>query len=320
MAKVIETPSVEEYLRELNHLLRHVPVQLRHELVADIAEHIDEGREQGRSDREIVTALGNAESVAAPVLEEVLLRGAAPTMKRNRRVLGIVAIVTGLFAAIVSRSSDSTVINMTFGPTEMQGASINYGYSDIFAASQLLIFISLGLMVAASAVMRPRIARSYSVAAAVVMTVVVIICGTGLGMFFVPSMVAAWLLAGVNNLKMGADQRDRRSRTVRIVGGIALLLPSSLAVAGILSGSVLGVGPYIFVALGLACSVGYLKSFRFAQWLACITGGLLMVMAIIDQGMLMAAFWLGGIMYFFFGLYGLLWFSDRRAVSTTVLQ
>ncbi|MGP9528361.1 DUF1700 domain-containing protein [Glutamicibacter sp. AOP5-A2-18] len=128
MAKAAENQSVEAYLRSLDHQLRNVPIEARRELVEDIAEHIDEGRERGRSESEIIAALGTPQAVAAPYLEDVLRDGNSPRLRRIRRVLGIVALVTGLFSAIISRSSDSTIVNMAFGPVELQGLSINYDY------------------------------------------------------------------------------------------------------------------------------------------------------------------------------------------------
>jgi len=315
MAKVAENQSVESYLRSLDRLLRNVPVEARHDLVEDIAEHIDEGRERGRSDSEILEALGSPQAVAAPYLDDLLRDGNSPRMRAIRLVLGIVALVTGLFAAIVSRSSDSTIANMGFGPVDIQGLSINYDYSDVFAAIQLLIFLALALMVAASAVMRPVIARKYSIAAAIVMTIVVVFCGTGLGMFFVPSMVTAWMLAGANNLKLSHERRSKRSRIMRIIGTAALLVPAVFAIGGLATGAVEGGGVYAYVAVGLLCGVGFLLKFRVALWATSVVGAGLSALAMIDQGMLMAAFWLAGIAYFYFGLYGLLWFEKHHPSS-----
>lgn len=311
MARGTKDQNVEDYLRSLDRLLRNVPVEARHGLVEDIAEHIDEGRERGRTESEIIAALGSPESVAAPYLDEVLREGNAPRMRRIRRILGIVALVTGLFAAIVSRSSDSTVVNMGFGPADAQGLSINYGYSDVFAATQLLVFIALALMVATSAVMKPVIARKYSIAAALIMTFVVLICGTGLGMFFVPSMITAWMLAGANNLKLSHLSRTKRSRRIQIIGGVTMLLPVLLIISGVITGAVEGAGPYIYLVIALICGIGFLLNVRVALWATCLIGVALSVLSIIDQGMLMAAFWLAGIAYFYFGLYGLLWFEKR---------
>ena len=315
MGKLAENHSVESYLRSLDRLLRHVPVEARRDLVEDIAAHIDEGRERGRNDREILAALGSPQAVAAPYLDDLMQDGNSPRMRTIRRVLGIVALVTGLFAAIVSRSSDSTIVDMAFGPVDLQGLSSNYGYSDIFAAIQLLIFLALALMVAASAVMRPVIARKYSIAAAIVMTIVVIFCGTGLGMFFVPSMVTAWMLAGANNLKLSQDRRAKRSRTIQLIGAAALLIPVLFALGGLATGAVEGGGAYAYAAIGLLCGVGFLLRYRLALWATSVVGAGLAVLSIIDQGMLMAAFWLGGITYFYFGLYGLLWFEKRNAAG-----
>ncbi len=315
MAKAAENQSVEAYLRSLDHQLRNVPIEARRELVEDIAEHIDEGRERGRSESEIIAALGTPQAVAAPYLEDVLRDGNSPRLRRIRRVLGIVALVTGLFSAIISRSSDSTIVNMAFGPVELQGLSINYDYSDVFAAIQLLIFLALALMVAASAVMKPTTARKYSMAAAIVMTVVVIICGTGLGMFFVPSMVTAWMLAGANNLKLSHVGRSKRSRTVQAIGGVVLLIPVLLSLAGLATGGVQGSGAYVYAALGLLCGVGFVLKFRLALWATCVIGAGVSIGSIFDQGMLMAALWLAGIVYFYFGLYGLLWFEKRKLAS-----
>jgi len=315
MAKVAENQTVEGYLRSLDRLLRNVPMEARRDLVEDIAEHIDEGRERGRSESEIIAALGTPQAVAAPYLEDLLRDGNSPRLRRIRRVLGIVALVTGLFAAIISRSSDSTIVNMVFGPAEVQGLSINYDYSDVFAAIQLLIFLALALMVAASAVMKPIIARKYSIAAAIVMTIVVIFCGTGLGMFFVPSMVTAWMLAGANNLKLSPVGRSKRSRTVQAIGGAVLLIPVLFSLVGLATGAVVGTGAYAYIALGLLCGVGFVLKFRAALWVTCVVGAGLSILSIIDQGMLMAAFWLSGIVYFYFGLYGLLWFEKRKLAS-----
>ncbi|WP_431491199.1 hypothetical protein [Glutamicibacter sp.] len=138
---------------------------------------------------------------------------------------------------------------------------------------------------------------------------------TGSGIFYIPSMVTAWMLAGINRELVASKKREGRSKLIRIVGGISLLLPVVFLGSGLFAGMGQGIAVYLYLALGLACALGFLMNWRIAVWAKCISGAVLLTVSFVQQGLLLAAFWLGGAAYSFFGLYGLMRFKQRGAAS-----
>jgi len=57
-----------EYLKELEHLLKTLPVQERAEILADFEEHFDIGAEQGKAETEIAASLGSPQQIAKEML------------------------------------------------------------------------------------------------------------------------------------------------------------------------------------------------------------------------------------------------------------
>src|SRR5690606_18203149 len=123
---------------------------------------------------------------------------------------------------------------------------------------QLLIFGIFGLGVAASAVMKGRAALIYSYVAAGCMTILVASFITSSGIFYIPSMVTAWMLVGIHRGTAGSVHRARRVKRMRTIGGICLLLPVVFLASGLFSAIEPSVSAYLYLVLGLACGIGFL--------------------------------------------------------------
>lgn len=311
MSTAADRLSVETYLRTLEKLLRDAPEDLKAELLEDVAQHIEDGRALGRNDQQILAALGNPEAVVAPLAPELTVPGIQARLGRNRMALGIAALILGVVVAVIDRGLTDALSGLLFGEAVPDSEGFSQGAIYELGAIQLLIFAIFGPGIAVSVVMRGNAARIYSIAAAVCMTGLLAAFITGGGIFYIPSMVTAWMLAGANRRGARSMMRVRRLKLIRIVGGICLLLPVAFLVSGLFTGMGQGVGTYLYIALGLVCGIGFLMNFRSALWTTCISGAALLAASVVDQGLLQAAFWLCGAGYFCFGLYGLMWFQPR---------
>lgn len=311
MASTAEQYSAEAYLRELGKLLRGAPRDMGLELLEDVAQHIEDGRALGRDDDQILAALGSPEAVAAPLMAEYAAPQERAILRRNSLVLGAVALVLGVLVSIIDTTLADTLGDLIFGASVPEGEGSSYDSIYEQGALQLLIFAIFGLGVAATAVMKGKAARIYGYAAALCMTALVAGFITSSGIFYIPSMVAAWMLVGINGRSSKSVNREPRSKLIRIIGGTALLLPVVLLGAASFTSIEPNVAVYAYLALGLACGIGFLSNSRIALWATCANGAALLAVSTVDQGLLLAAFWLAGTVYFFFGLYGLMWFTRR---------
>lgn len=314
MASTAEYQSAETYLQALGKLLRDAPRDMGAELLEDVAQHIEEGRALGRRDEQILGALGAPETVAAPLTAQLKASRERAPLRRKSLVLGAVALILGVLVSIIDGSMADTLGDRIVGN---QAPPIQGGYDSIykFGALQLLIFAIFGLGVSASAVMKGRAALIYSYVIAGCMSILVAGFITSSGIFYIPSMVTAWMFVGIHRGTAGSVHRAGRVKRMRTIGGICLLLPVVFLVSGLFSGIEPSVAAYLYLALGLACGIGFLANFRPALWVTCTSGAALLVASVIDQGLLLAGIWLVGTVYFFFGLHGLLWFKRRAAQS-----
>lgn len=191
--------AAAKYLRALDRELRNVPQARRGAVVADLAEHIDEARERGRSDAQIIASLGPVEAIAADVQLD-FADGAAEVERRSKlRVLGLVALAAGVLAAVVDTWIYPSSNIDEFWPDWLLSSSINYDVNTRWGAGLMLVFLLPGIMVAAGSLVKSGAARIYCTAAALIVTALPFVIGFNLGIFFLPLIVAAWMIAGISH-------------------------------------------------------------------------------------------------------------------------
>ncbi|MGH3651534.1 hypothetical protein [Glutamicibacter sp.] len=110
----------------------------------------------GRNDQQILDALGSPEAVAARLMAGLAVPEEQARLGRNRLLLGIVALVLGVFVAIVDWGLSDAISDLIFGKAvpETEGASQGSIYE--LGAIQLLIFAIFGLGVAASVAVKGK--------------------------------------------------------------------------------------------------------------------------------------------------------------------
>lgn len=298
--------AAAKYLWALDRELRNVPQARREAVVADLAEHIDEARERGRSDAQIIASLGPVEAIAADVQLD-FADGAAEVERRSKlRVLGLVALAAGVLAAVVDTWIYPSSNIDEFWPDWLLSSSINYDVNTRWGAGLMLVFLLPGIMVAAGSLVKSGAARIYCTAAALIVTALPFVIGFNLGIFFLPLIVAAWMIAGISHRRQEPAQ-GRKFVAQRIVAGLVAGAPAAALFAGLVTGTVgTGVlGVTVMVVLGLAAA-GAMMGLRAAYWVLTACGALLLVTAVFDMGMLVLGLWVAGTIYFFVGLAGLL--------------
>ena len=299
--------AVGKYLEALDRELRKVPPARREAVVADLAEHIDEARERGRSDDQIIAGLGPVQAIASEVQAE-FIDGAAETERRAKlKVLGLIALAAGVLAAVLDTWIYPSLNVDEYWPDWLHSSAIYYDASTRFGAGLMLIFLLPGLVVAAGSMMKSGVARIFRVAAAVVVTALPFVIGFNLGVFYLPLIVAAWMIAGISHRRQ--EQAQRRKRLpLRMTAGLAAGIPAAAMLAGLATGTVetgvLGIAVPAVLALAAA---GAILGLRAAYWVLAAGGALLLVASVFDMGMLVLGFWIAGTIYFFAGLAGLLW-------------
>ncbi|RKS22705.1 uncharacterized protein DUF1700 [Arthrobacter sp. AG1021] len=298
--------AVGKYLEALDHELRKVPPARREAVVADLAEHIDEARERGRSDDQIIAGLGPVQAIAAEVQADFADGAVEMEQRAKRKVLGFIALAAGVLAAVVDTWIYPSLNVDEFWPDWLHSSAINYDASTRFGAGLMLLFLLPGLMVAAGSMMKSPAARICRTVAAVIVTALPFVIGFNLGVFYLPLIVAAWMIVGVSYPRQQRAQ-GRRHLPLRMTAGLAAGVPAAALLAGLATGTVeTGVLGIAVLAVLVLAAVGAILGLRAAYWVLAACGALLLVASVFDMGMLVLGFWIAGTIYFFAGLAGLL--------------
>lgn len=325
MRKVQDQTLISRYLAQLDVELRSVPESQRELLMADIAEHIDEARLEGRSVERILDGLGPAEQIALALnIDEYITpinassHVADALLKRRRHLLGFVALFLGVLAAIVLEWLNPLLIegfSAETSPLNVQDDEIVIGFG---GAGTALLFLIPGLLVAVGTSFPKNVGRIYSPVFAIAVTVLAKILDLELGLFYLPLVVVAWLIACA--WLISARSWGKIWRIVfQVIIILMLLMPVAVTSAGILSGAILvDVIPLLAIAVSVVCLVGVVRNARWVYWCMALIGVLALVGAIFSMGMLVLGIWIAGTIYLSCGLIGLLWMNPMRWLSRSV--
>lgn len=315
MRKAKEQSLVAHYLEELDSELRSMPASQRQAVLADVAEHIDEARGEGRTDVQIIDALGSVEDIAGMMSESVGEEGMPKAENRYRlKALGFAAVFVGLLAAAVDTwLYPSTGLDEVW-PDWLPSSWINYGMSADFGAGFMLLFMIPTALVVVGAVIPLGKGQLYRVLAALVLSAAMFLLGLNLGVFYLPLVLVGWLMvaAGAGHKNPGLSIKQI-SLGWRLLAALVVLLAPVMLIAGMVSGAVVGDGfsVPIAVVLGL-CGVGVALNWKAAHAALLVIGVLLLAMSVFSMGMIVLAVWLAGAIYLFLGLVGVLWLNPVR--------
>ncbi|AJS57352.1 DUF1700 domain-containing protein [Paenibacillus sp. IHBB 10380] len=125
--------SKEMYLTELFQYLKPLPPDEREEIMADYGEHFEQAELKGRSEKEIISRLGNPRLVAREVLAqtEIQKAGRSPSLPTvTKAVMATVSL--GLFNLII--------VLLPFVASLLLFAGV-YGFAFFLIISPILLFI-----------------------------------------------------------------------------------------------------------------------------------------------------------------------------------
>jgi len=93
----------EEYLKKLSKLIKKVPVDEKKELLLDYEEHFRIGMENGRTEEEISTALGDPKNVAKQIKADYMVKKAEDKPSPTSIIEALAAVAgLGLFNILVA--------------------------------------------------------------------------------------------------------------------------------------------------------------------------------------------------------------------------
>ncbi|HLR02216.1 MAG TPA: DUF1700 domain-containing protein [Virgibacillus sp.] len=143
----------EQFLTELEHSLKKVPKEERHDMLRDYEEHFALAKEEGKSEEHIAGALGSPQKIAKELLATYHLEKAkSDTTTGNilRAVwagIGIgffnLVIVLGPFVGIAAIIISGWIVGVTFVASPLLALVDNVVFSDSF--EWFTIFLSLAL-------------------------------------------------------------------------------------------------------------------------------------------------------------------------------
>lgn len=147
------TMNEKQFLTELEQSLKKVPKEERHDMLQDYEEHFAMGKEEGKSEEEIASALGSPQKIAKELLATYHLEIAksdASTGNVLRAVwagIGIgffnLVIVLAPFVTIAAVIISGWVVGITFAASPLLALVDNVIFSDSF--EWFTIFFSLAL-------------------------------------------------------------------------------------------------------------------------------------------------------------------------------
>lgn len=308
--------TAKRYLRQLSGYLADLPEAQRRVILQDISEHIEESRLTGRSESEVIRALGEAREVAKMSRSELGIpepRGTSPWPVGNTLIGAAVALAT-FTAVIVSfflRNAEGQHPEST-SATERTLSSLVELYGPGAAVLTLLPAVLVALLLLVPLRMR----RWATLACAVAASLLVFLNPMDSGLFYVPMTIVIWLAA---TLPFAKELRAGRGESVvlRIIGLVMMLLPVLVLFGAMVNQSfdLVMVPALIWAVACLVIAIGVMLNSRIAYWTVLLYGLLGLLVAVFDSGMLIAAIWLLGGIIVSFGIYGLLRLRPRAGIT-----
>lgn len=325
------TPQeLTSYLRTLEAALADAPAEARAEILADVRAHADDALEQGRPLTEVLEALGPADEVSEQYRRELGLAGEPgrpgsfgsgiaqdpaslreAVADRGARLLHFasvaVAVVTGAFVAFLlpafavhsmstgsgSTGSGSTGFGSSTEPVDM-GTRIQTLFDQLGAGAILLAL--LPALLALLPLVLPRSLRQpVAIANAVVVSLLALISGFTVGLFYVPLAVLMWAAVVVPwRVLHGLDLAT--SLLWRIFGGVLVCAPGLLLVSGLITGTIVfSWGTLALVLVSVVLGVLFALGWRPVYAVIALLGMTAMVLGMVDLGLLtLAVWWVGG--------------------------
>ncbi|MGO1543569.1 MAG: DUF1700 domain-containing protein [Gulosibacter sp.] len=304
-----DDPATRQYLNALKAQLQGVPKASRQTILDDVRAHIVDAVEEGREIREILTALGSPEEVARDAREQLGADSAPTTLDsadKAARTLHFASLALAIITAIlVSFILPSFAIEEVGMSSEGTGSTIQTATSlfDQFGIGIALLPLFPALLAFLPLVFIPKFRGAVALANAVVMTVISVFAGFSIGGFYVPLTLLMWAAVLVPRwIRRGKSAVAGRSW--RIVGGVLIVLPPTLAIIGAITGTFMDPALPFWILATLVVLLGILFALRvkFIDLLVATLGVALMALAIFDAGILVLAVWWGGGLWLVTGL------------------
>lgn len=308
--------TAKRYLRRLSGYLADLPEAQRRVIVQDISEHIEESRLTGRTESEVISALGEPQEVAKVSRSELGVpepRGTGPWPVGNT-LIGVAIALAAFTAAVVSfflRNAEGQHPDYT-SSTERSLTALVELYGPGIAVLTLIPAALLAVLLLVPLRMR----RLATVICAVAASVLVVSDPIDAGLFYVPMTIIIWLatmLPFAKSLQAGRVEL----LVLRIFGVLIMLLPVLLIASGVERENigVVMLPALIWAVACLAIAVGIILNWRISYWAVLAYGVLALIVAVFDSGMLVAAIWLFGGIVLSFGIYGLLRLRPRAGIT-----
>ncbi|WP_404285462.1 HAAS signaling domain-containing protein [Glutamicibacter arilaitensis] len=308
--------TAKRYLRQLSGYLADLPETQRRVIIQDISEHIEESRLSGRTESEVISALGEPREVAKMSRSELGIpepRGTSPWPVGSTLIGAAVALAT-FTAVIVSfflRNAEGQHPEST-SATERTLSSL----VDLYGPGVAVLTLLPAVLVALLLLVPLRMRRWATLACAVASSLLVFLNPMDAGLFYVPMAIVIWLAA---TLPFAKELRSGRGESVvlRIIGLVIILLPVLVLFGTMVNQTfeLVMVPAVIWAVACLVIAIGVMLNRRIAYWAVLIYGLLALLVAVFDSGMLVAAIWLFGGIVVSFGIYGLLRLRPRAGIT-----
>jgi|GEM_PF-2505750 len=313
MSSISTDRATQRYLRRLKGALADVPRPERESILQDVRDHIDEALAQGRDPERILAALGEPRLVAEASRSELDPR-ARGGVRNPATVLWGVTVALGVLAAVVVsfflRNPEGLSPEATSVPQGRLSSLV-----DAYGPGAAVLTL-LPALACAGVVLVPDGARRWLMMLIAALLSVLVFTGPfDAGLFLVPMAITAWMGAVIGYASTVTAPRAE-ALVMRILGALLLVVPVVLVLAGLMVGSfgAAQVPLLLWAVFSVLLAAGYAANSRAAHWVTLAYGLLVLGVAVVDAGILVATLWVGGGVILAMGLYGLLRLPLRSAL------
>lgn len=271
------------YLRDVSKRLEALTLEQREAVLDDIRAHFADVAETGRSPEQAVESLGGPARFTEQILAELGHDpGRAERMGRRLQWLATgVAVFTAMFASFLWPDDSLAMPNTQF---QLHGFGI-------------VLWYLIPSLVAVLPNLVPRRARIVAAAAAAIVLTAVPFTFPD-GELFAPTVIVAWSALAAPRIA----RHGRPAPGWRIAAGALTAFPGALALVGALTGSYemnvwIVLQLIVIAGLGVLIAVGK----AWAGTILAVAGTAVMVLATLDPGYLVLAFWWAGGLYLALG-------------------
>ncbi|WP_431709500.1 HAAS signaling domain-containing protein [Glutamicibacter uratoxydans] len=308
----------QRYLRQLNKLLGDLPGEVKDSILQDVEAHIVEATASGRNTDAVLLGLGDPEQLAETSRVEWGIAQPTGAARFDRgRILGGFTLAFAVIAAVVV----SFFLRQPTGQHPDSGSSPEQAVAtllELYGPGVAVLTLLPAALVLSALLLPSRVRRWGFLGVAALLSIVVFVDLVGTGLFFVPAALAAWLAATLPYASRPVA-RSAEQLTLRILGAVLLFSPVVLVLSGLVLGN-LGaeqIPLLIWGLFSLALALGYAMNWRLAHWVVLGYGIFVLGVGVVDAGILIAAFWVGGGVLVALGLYGLLRLSTPKFKAPT---